>query len=191
MACCRSPQARLLLHAGQFHARYDSSAHARYVRVSLPLPAAHFSTLQALQCNAVISAPEQTTSRSHTATSGMLPLLHATMYAFLSWLNSHISRVVSLMICFCNHSWSSRHKPCISATAVQTGTSKPGGIVNHCCSLLFMKCISLYYQHTRQHTRHLFGMFQAELDAGQSIAALRRFSDNLAKLPEVGWGMRL
>ena len=30
---------------------------------------------------------------------------------------------------------------------------------------------------------------QAELDAGQSIAALRRFSDNLAKLPEHGWGM--
>lgn len=29
---------------------------------------------------------------------------------------------------------------------------------------------------------------QAQLDAGASIAALRRFSDNLAKLPEQGWG---
>ena len=29
---------------------------------------------------------------------------------------------------------------------------------------------------------------QAQLDGGQSISALRRFSDNLAKLPQHGWG---
>ena len=31
-------------------------------------------------------------------------------------------------------------------------------------------------------------LLQAELDNGQSIVALRRFSDNLAKLPENSWG---
>ena len=37
-------------------------------------------------------------------------------------------------------------------------------------------------------TSHSATLQQAELDAGTSMAALRRFSDSLAKLPEIEWG---
>ncbi len=48
--------------------------------------------------------------------------------------------------------------------------------------------LSLLKHPTAVITSHNATLQQAELDAGQSMAALRRFSDNLAKLPENEWG---
>ncbi|KAL3145894.1 hypothetical protein ABBQ38_015262 [Trebouxia sp. C0009 RCD-2024] len=42
-----------------------------------------------------------------------------------------------------------------------------------------------------QLSRQTLQRLEGELDAGQSIAALRRFSDNLAKLPKTGWEAKL
>ena len=138
------------------------------------------SAVQALKCKAAISAPEQVTSRPHKATTGVLsPQARVNWPVYPrpvpDWLLL-ARRLTFYLDCEC--SCSSAAQPCYSATIVSAGASKPGGMLRVCH--VYFTCIP------RLDQMHVL---QGELDAGQSIAALRRFSDNLANLPYVGWGM--
>ena len=142
-----------------------------------------FLCLQALKCTAVISPPEQASQRQHYVSSGARlraglcsfrrerPRNRVTMHKKLNcWQNLYLGR--------CSQDcWT---ESLLRSSAVSPDAAKLRGSFELAC----YDCLVLSVASINSRK-----WMQAELDAGHSIAALRRFSDNLARLPENGWGM--
>lgn len=140
--------------------------------------------LQALKCNAVIFPPEQASQRQHNASSGgTLRALLCNCRRNRSTLPFRLTQKLDIGVSCVLHiaaKTAAQSHSCAPQLSLQTLQSLEVSSSLHVAQLIPVYLAS---------ANHSDSWLQAELDAGHSIAALRRFSDNLAKLPEHGWGM--
>ena len=202
--------APLHLCADPCYARYSKLAVSQTLVCTPPLllQRKYAVGVQASKCKAVIAPPEQASPHQRDGSSG------GTLHAGLWNCRKYQQRTVSYLAMVTYPSIHTSAHSVLYGAAKTAGQSHSSALQLSRQTLQRLEVASgmhvlLFKLVDAQHFTPLLAMcvrcdfgpwtifqaswrdgnvcLQGELDAGQSIAALRRFSDNLAKLPENGW----